>query len=313
MTQPTSRRFRKLLTPVSFTEATDAIFEYSRRIAQVNDGSVALLHVVPTQSYRLLRSVYRPEESGGANEDYAEKVSRERLEKIAADKLAGVPVEIVVRHGANPARVVLDVVQELASDLVVVGKSDFGEIGARLQGGLSEKVIRGATCPVWSVSTLERFAKQESVRKVLAPIEFDRAGITLVRAARSVAEPQGGSVTLLHVLVTEPAFLQLRREVYGFAADEPVSLAKAQRTAAKRLEEIAAEHLAGISHELVVSVGSDRPTTILDEERDREPSLIVMMALAQSRFFQIILGSDAETVARRAACSVMTLHERAKT
>ncbi|MGH7820523.1 MAG: universal stress protein, partial [Candidatus Binatia bacterium] len=200
--QTTTRRFRKLLTPVSFSESTDAIFDYSRRIAQVTDGSVTLLHVVPTQSYRLNRSVYRPEESGGADANYAEKVSRERLEQIAREKLSGVRSEIVIRHGANPARVVLDVQRELGPDLVVVGKSEFGEIGARLQGGLAEKVIRGATCPVWSVSALERFAKQESVRDVLAPVEFDRSGISVVRGARSVAEPQGGSVTLLHVLLT---------------------------------------------------------------------------------------------------------------
>jgi nucleotide-binding universal stress UspA family protein len=57
-----------------------------------------------------------------------------------------------------------------------------------------------------------------------------------------------------------------------------------------------------------VTVGYDLPTTLLDEERSREPSLIVMMAPVQSGFFQIVLGSDAETVARRASCSVMTLH-----
>lgn len=307
MTQPMTRPFRKLLTPVSLVERTDAIFAYSRRIAQVTDGKVILLHVVPTQSYRLLRDVYRPQESGGANSDYAEKVARELLARIAEQKLAGVPVEIVVRHGANPAKVVLDVQQELAPDLVVVGKSELGEVGARLQGGFAEKMIRSATCPVWSVSALERFAKQESVRDVLAPIEFDRSGISVVRGARSVAEPQRGSVTLLHVLPTDPTFLELRRETYGFAPDEAASLSKAHKVALRRLEEIAAEHLAGIAHEVVVSVGYDRPTTILEEARAREPSVIVMMAPTQSGFFNFILGSDAETVARRAACSVMTL------
>ncbi|MGH7823112.1 MAG: universal stress protein, partial [Candidatus Binatia bacterium] len=291
MSQPTARRFRRLLVPVSFSEPTNATFDYSRRIAQVNDGSVTLLHVVPTQSYRLLRSVYRPEESGGANQDYAEKVSSERLGEIARGHLAGVRVEIAVRRGANPAKVVLEAQRELAPDLLVVGKSAFGEVGARIQGGLAEKVIRGATCPVWSVSALERFRSQESVAHVLAPIEFDRAGISVVRGARSVAEPQGGSVTLLHVLLTEPSFLELRRDLYGFEPDEPVGLAKAQRAAHRKLEEIAGEHLAGLPHEIVVSVGYDRATTILDEERVREPSLIVMTAPTHSGFFQIVLGS----------------------
>jgi nucleotide-binding universal stress UspA family protein len=312
MAQATARRFRKLLTPVSFTEKTDAIFAYSRRIAQVNEGNVTLLHVVPTQSYRLLRDVYHPERSGGANADYAANVARELLEKTAAEKLTSVPVEIVVRHGANPAKTVLEVHEEISPDLIVVGKSEFGEIGARLQGGLAEKLIRGAKCPVWSVSALEQFARQESVKSVLAPIEFGRAGITVARAARLVAEPQRGNVILLHVILVDPSFLELNRAVYGFGSDEPLSIAKAQRAAQKRLEAMAAEHLAGIPHEIVVSVGSDRSTTILDEERVREPSLIIVMAPPeQSLFFQIVLGSDAETIARRAACSVVTLRPAA--
>jgi len=308
MTQATTRRFRKLLTPVSFTENTDAIFAYSRRIAQVNDGNVVLMHVVPTQSYRLLRDVYRPEESGGANADFAEGVAREILERVAAEKLTGVPVEIIIRHGPNPAKAVLEVHDEVSPDLIVVGKSAIGEVGARLQGGLAERMIRGAKCPVWSVSALEQFARQESVKSVLAPIEFDRSGITIASAARRVAEPQHGSVTLMHVILVEPSFLELNRSAYGFSGDEPVSIARAQRAAQKRLETIATEHLGGVPCETVVCVGSDRSTTILDEERVREPSLIVMMAPPeQSLFFQIVLGSDAETVARRAACSVMTL------
>src|SRR6202007_1756807 len=110
-------------------------------------------------------------------------------------------------------------------DLIVVGKSEFGEIGARLQGGLAEKMIRGAKCPVWSVSALERFAKQESVKSVLAPIEFDRAGITCAHAAGNCAEPQRGSVILLHVILVDPSFLELHRSVYGFEPDETPSIA----------------------------------------------------------------------------------------
>ncbi len=306
----TGKRFRKLLTPVSFTEKTNAIFDYSRRIAQENEGTVTLLHAVPTQSFRLLAEFYRPEESGGANEDHAEEVSRERLAEIARTQLGGVPVEIVVRRGANPAKIALEAQRDLGADLLIVSKSGYGELGARLQGGLVEKLIRAATCPVWCASALPRFATQESVRDTLVPVEFDRPTSPLVRAARVVAEAQGGKVTLLHVLLTEPSFLELRRENYGLAPDERVSVAKAERGAMKNLEALAAQHLQGVPYELAVVVGADRASTILDEEPLRQPSLIVMMATTQARFFQIVLGSDAETVARRAECSVMTLPDR---
>src|SRR2546428_11388614 len=68
-----SRRFTKLLAPISFSETTDAVTNHVRRIAEVNEGEVVLLHVVPTQSYRLHRAIYRPEEAGGADGEHADK------------------------------------------------------------------------------------------------------------------------------------------------------------------------------------------------------------------------------------------------
>ena len=112
------RSFKKLLVPVSFRERTPAIFNYARRIGEVNQGEVTLVHAVPTQSYRLMSNVYRPEESGGANEDHAAKVSAEKLEQLAREHLGNVPWKIVTRIAPNPAKVVLGVQQEGSFDLV---------------------------------------------------------------------------------------------------------------------------------------------------------------------------------------------------
>ncbi len=67
-----SRRFKRLLAAFSLEERTNAVINFARRIAEVNEGEVVLLHAVPLQSYRLHRAVYRPEEAGGANEEHAE-------------------------------------------------------------------------------------------------------------------------------------------------------------------------------------------------------------------------------------------------
>src|SRR5207247_9188928 len=86
-----SRRFTKLLAPISFSETTDAVVNHVRRIAEVNEGEVVLLHVVPTQSYRLHRAIYRPEEAGGAAVEHAEKVVRELLEELGRKSLGRIP------------------------------------------------------------------------------------------------------------------------------------------------------------------------------------------------------------------------------
>jgi nucleotide-binding universal stress UspA family protein len=190
---------------------------------------------------------------------------------------------------------------------VLAGKSQAGELGARLQGGLVEKLIRSSNCPVWCVSDLERFAGQESVRDVLAPLSLEHGSTTITRLARSVAETQGGKVTLLHVVSTDPAALRLNRDLYGFTPDEQVSVTRAQASAEKRLLEIGSGELKGVDHDVVVLVGYELSSTILELESARQPSLIVMGTAGYGGFFHLVLGSAAETVARRAGCSVMTI------
>jgi len=305
-----TRRFTKLLAPISFEERTDAVINYVRRIAEVNDGEVILLHVVPTQSYRLHRQIYRPEEGGGANEEYAEKVARGLLENLGRKELARVRWRMMTPHASNPATAILEAQREVEADLIVVSKSAASELSARIQGGLHEKLIRSSPCAVWGASVLPQFASQESVKNVLAPVTFDRPSVAVAHLAGSIAEAQRGRVRLLHVILTEPSFLELHRGNYGFAPDEPVSITKAQKAAQERLDRFAGEHLGEIPHEISVAVAHDRAGAILEDEKGWKPDVIVMGTAGFTGFFQLVLGSTAEAVARRSLCSVVTLRLR---
>jgi len=305
-----SRRFTKLLAPISLVERTDAVVNFARRIGEVNEGEVVLLHLVPKQSYRLHRAIYRPEESGGANEDYAERVAREMLEDLGRKKLGKVPWRALVRHAWNPAQAILEAQQELGSDLIVVSKSEASELTARIQGGVHEALIRNSPCAVWSASSLPQFATQESMKNVLAPVALDRSSAVVARLAGSIAEAQGGRVRLLHVILTEPSFLEVRRDLYGFEPDEPVSLEKAEKAAKARLDRLAAENLSGIPCETGAVIAYDCATAILEDAKGWKADVITMGATVFRGFFRLILGSTTETVARRSPCSVVTLRIR---
>jgi nucleotide-binding universal stress UspA family protein len=147
-----TRRFTKLLAPLSLEERTDAVINWVRRIAEVNEGEVVLFHVVPTQSYRLHRPIYRPEESGGANEEHAEKAARAMLDDLGRKHLGRVSWRALTAHSSNPATAILDAQRELGSDLIVMSKSAVSELSARIQGGLHEKLIRSSPCAVWGAS-----------------------------------------------------------------------------------------------------------------------------------------------------------------
>jgi nucleotide-binding universal stress UspA family protein len=313
-----TRRFTKLLAPMSLEEKTEAVINFVRRIAEVNEGEAVLLHVVPTQSYRLHRPIYRPDESGGADEEYAAKVASGLLEELGRKHLGNVRWRALVRHASNPATAILEAQKELESDLIVVSKSAASELSARIQGGLHEKLIRSSPCAVWGVSALPQFASQESTKNVLAPVAFDRPSVAVARLAGSIAEAQRGRVRLLHVILTDPSFLEINRATYGFTAEEPLSIARAEHAAKERLERFAAENLGEIPHEAAVAVGYELAGAVLEDEKGWKPDVITMGTAGRraierfplSGFFQLVLGSTAETVARRSLSSVVTLRLR---
>ena len=305
-----SRRFTKLLAPISFAEPTDAVTSFVRRIAEVNEGEVVLLHVVPTQSYRLHRAIYRPEEAGGADVEHAEKVARELLDDLGRKRLGRVRWRAKTVRASNPANAILYAQQELDSDLIVVAKSEARELTARIQGGLHEKLIRSSPCAVWGASMRPEYADQESVKNVLAPVGFDRPSAAITHLAGSIARAQHGRVRLLHVIPTEPSFLEVRRATYGFDNVEPVSISKAQKVAQEKLASFARQHLGEIPHETEVAIGYDRAAVILEDERNWKPDVITMGTAGFTGFFQLVLGSTAETVARKSLSSVVTLRLR---
>jgi nucleotide-binding universal stress UspA family protein len=117
-------------------------------------------------------------------------------------------------------------------------------------------------------------------------------------------------VRLLHVILTDPSFLELRRETYGFTPEESVSISRAEQAAKERLERFAAQNLGEIPHETAVTIAYDRAAAILDDEKAWKPDVIVMGTFGFTGFFQLVLGSTAETVARRSLASVVTLRLR---
>src|SRR5215510_13564080 len=81
--------FLRILSPVDFHENSLIALEYAAQFARQYDATVSLLHVIPTDEMHLHREVYRPEKGGGADIRWAEKVSKEKLQEIAQERLKG--------------------------------------------------------------------------------------------------------------------------------------------------------------------------------------------------------------------------------
>jgi len=298
--------FRKILSPVYFDETSPAALEYARYFARQNDGTVYLLHVVPSDELHLLRKVYRPEEGGGADTGWAQKVAREQLQTMAQEHLAGVRCEIVTHLSGDPATGILEVEKEVGADLVVVATHGRTGIAHLILGSLAEKVVRESRCPVFTTRRGEKLASTEPFRRVLVPVDIAERSVAALTYARDIAEHSKGTVYPLHIVPTEETDLLLR-DVYQAREGTRANLVVAEKVAGQKLQDLAQTHLSGVHHEPIIHVSGDPARTILEVERAIGADLIVMATHGFTGLFHLILGSLTEKMVREAACPVLSL------
>jgi nucleotide-binding universal stress UspA family protein len=300
--------FKKVLAPVYFDESSFASIEYAAHFAERNGGTVYLLHVVPTDEPHLLRDVYRPAEGGGANAEWAEKVSKELLQKMAADRLKGVRCEILTRVDSDAAKSILEERAKLDADLISMSTHGRTGLSRLVLRSVAERVHRESPCPVLTAQRKVEVSRQRPFQSILCPLDLDKGRLTSLRYAAALAKADQAVVHLLHIVPTEN--LLLRRDIYGKAA-EGDDVVQAERVARQTLLEIAASELGGLQHDVHVHVSDDPARTILEMERDLRSDLLVMVTEGIGGLIHLIVGSVTETVIREGHCPVLSVRQGA--
>jgi len=304
---PTS--FRKILCPVYFDETSPIALEYARHFAKRADGIIHLLHVVPTDEMHLLRKVYRPEEGGGAGMVWAEKVARDMLSSLAQEHLSDVPHEIVTRTGSDPVTGILEAEKELGTDLVVMATHGRTGITHFILGSVAEKVVRESRTPVFTTRRGEALAGTPPFRKILVPVDIAEQSNAALACARQLAEQFRGTVYPLHIVPNDESLLRLRDVYHAREGEHGANLVVAEKNARQRLQELAQEHLSGVSYETILHVSGDPGKMIIETERDIGADLMVMATHGLTGIFHLLLRSLTEKMIREADCPVLSLHQ----
>ncbi len=299
--------FRKIVCPVYLNETSPQMLAYARHFAQPGDGTISLLHVVPTDELHLLRKVYRPDESGGADISTAERVAREQLEAIAEEHLNDTHYDIVTQFNSNPAAGILEAQKEIGADLVVMSSHGRTGLAHLILGSVAERVVREAVCPVLTIRQGDAEAAPSAFQHILVPVDIADRSATALICARQIAAQHGATVYPLHVVPTEDIYLQ--RDVYRSQEGEGTNLVQAEKVAKERLAEISQTYLEGVRYEPVVHVSSDPARTFLEMEKEVGADLLVMATHGFTGLFHLLLGSLTEKMMREAGCPVLALHQ----
>jgi len=136
--------FKRILAPVDFDESSLSGLDMAAKLAQQNDSTVFVLHIVPVDIDVSGMPQYVDLIKRQENIDHA------KLTAIAKQHLAGVPWEILDEMG-QPADVIAEVATKLAADLIVMVTHGRRGLARLVEGSVAEKVLRKAPCPVLAV------------------------------------------------------------------------------------------------------------------------------------------------------------------
>ncbi len=217
-----------------------------------------------------------------------------------------VSLEPVVRSG-HVSREILDVAEEMSTDLIVMGTHGHSGFDRLVMGSVTEKVLRKARCAVLSVPPHGTAgAGPPIVERILCPVAFSEPSMKALQCAVSLAEEAGARLMVLHVA---DALSAQDFPVYD-RMDLPTLQAEYERQIRFRLREfVPTAARAYCTIDELVRTGTAWQE-ILATADEKESQLIVMGVTGRNAFDRAIFGSTTQQVVRQAQCPVLTIRQR---
>lgn len=139
----------RILVPVDLSEQSPLVVEHAAALGEAYGAPLDLLHVVEEAAFP---SAYGVDPLSPTQPDVQER-AQEALEALAAEiEDADVAVRTHVLAG-YAARDIVDFASEQAADLIVMATHGRTGLQRFLIGSVTEKVVRSASCPVFTVKS----------------------------------------------------------------------------------------------------------------------------------------------------------------
>jgi nucleotide-binding universal stress UspA family protein len=142
---------KNILVATDFGEAADVAFAYGRELARTFGSTLHVMHVVDDLAARVVGfPEYAP--SLGKLQAEAEAAARVKMETLVSDEdRQMLHAKTIVVTSQWPARAILDYARETRTDVIVLGTHGRSKLAQVFMGGVAEKIVRHAPCPVLTV------------------------------------------------------------------------------------------------------------------------------------------------------------------
>jgi nucleotide-binding universal stress UspA family protein len=175
--------FTRILFPVDFSDRSRGGAHAARALAQRFRSEIIALHVAPD------------DDPAGLAE------AESKLQHLESHELGGCDVSRCVVSGDAASRIV-QLIHDRGADLVVMPTHGLSRFRQFQLGSVTAKVLRLATCPVWTSSHLEDWPVVESIplRSVLCALDFGPRSCTALQWASRIAKEFGAKLILSHIV-----------------------------------------------------------------------------------------------------------------
>lgn len=277
--------FQKLLVSVDGSPYSVQAEELAANLAKNFDSRVTLLHVVPHE-IRHQEPRYYDNIPGNLRDEiessYVQKGSMVIQQAKSLFDQEGMKAETILEEFADPAETIVQVAKEKKIDAVILGNRGTSEVREFALGGVAEKVVRYADCPVLIVK------KKTSFSKILVAVDGSKLAQKALRYGAELVQKYSGQLTLINVAQT--MLPQVRAETVKGIAERIVSEAESQAKGVKVDKRVELGHPA---------------KTILDVAKKGNYDLIALGSRGLNPVSRFFLGSVSDHVARQSECTVL--------
>lgn len=146
----------------------------------------------------------------------------------------------------------------------------------------------------------------KNIRHILVPVDFSNTARAALDVAVDLAETYDANIDLLHV-IPPPSYVPLERTIFGEGKEKTIDEAM-RSSAEKQLDQVVATLPDSIRERVTVHMEMGLPSkTIVRYAEAEKTDLVVMGTRGRTGLDELIIGSVAERVLRRAPCPVLTV------
>jgi len=147
----------------------------------------------------------------------------------------------------------------------------------------------------------------QSVKKILAPIDFSEHSMEAMRGAMELAKDFGAEVHLMHVIAPHRTFIPLPLATNAEESRELVREAAMIEQAEEELARIKKNEFGDSNKVTTFAVVGHPVQKLVDYAKEQAIDLIVMSTRGRGGIEHMLIGSVTEILVRSAPCSVLVV------